>query len=92
MSKLSEDPAERARKYIATFKKAKEQFAIAREDAAVRARNIIRISDTMERYLKDAEHYLQHDKPSTSLAAIAYAEGLLDALKFLELAETRTPQ
>jgi FAD synthetase len=91
MSELGEDPAERAKKYIATFRKAQEQLVPAREDAIVRARNIVRISDTMERYLKDAEHYLQHGKPSTSLAAIAYAEGLLDALKFLELAKTRTP-
>lgn len=92
MSELSEDPAERAKKYIATFKKAKEQLVPAREDTIVEARNITRISDAMERYLKDAEHYLQHDRPSTSLAAIAYAEGLLDALKFLELTETKTPQ
>ncbi len=92
MTGLSEDPAQRARKYIATFTKAKKQLVPVGEDTIVKAQNIARISDAMERYLRDAEHYLQHDKPSTSLAAIAYAEGLLDALKFLELAETKTLQ
>jgi len=38
-------------------------------------------------YSKDAKHYLETKKPVTSLACIAYAEGLLDALKFLELIE-----
>ena len=92
MKELSENPAERAKKYIATFKKAKEQLAPVKTDTTVRARNIMRISDAIERYLKDAEHYLEHNRPSTSLAAIAYAEGLLDALKFLELVETPSPQ
>lgn len=38
-------------------------------------------------YVKDARHYAEKRKPVTSLACIAYAEGLLDALKFLELAD-----
>ncbi len=38
-------------------------------------------------YARDAEHYLGNRKPVTALACIAYAEGLLDALKFLQLAE-----
>ena len=33
------------------------------------------------------EKHLEDKKPVTSLACIAYAEGLLDALKFLELIE-----
>lgn len=38
-------------------------------------------------YVKDAEHYSEKRKPVTSLACVAYAEGLLDALKFLGLVE-----
>jgi FAD synthetase len=38
-------------------------------------------------YVKDAQHYAEKRKSVTSLACIAYAEGLLDALKFLELAD-----
>jgi hypothetical protein len=35
--------------------------------------------------VKDAKHYLENQKPTTSLVSIAYAEGLLDALVYLEL-------
>jgi FAD synthetase len=38
-------------------------------------------------YVKDSKHYADKRKPVTSLACIAYAEGLLDAMKFLELVE-----
>lgn len=86
MSELSEDPAERARKYIANAEKAFQRLIPAKEDCRVKAQNIRGVSDTIERYLKDAHYYLEHDKPITSLAAVAYAEGLLDALAFLGLA------
>lgn len=38
-------------------------------------------------YVKDARHYAEKQKPVTSLACVAYAEGLLDAIRFLELVE-----
>ena len=38
-------------------------------------------------YTKDARHYAEKRKPVTSLICIAYAEGLLDAMKFLELVD-----
>jgi len=38
-------------------------------------------------YIKDSQHYLGNKKPVTALAAVAYAEGLLDAAKFLDLVE-----
>lgn len=92
MSELSEDPAQRSRKYIESFEKALQEVIATREDSMVRAQDITRISEAIERYLRDAHYYLEHNKPSTSLAAIAYAEGLLDALKFLALIQSRTTQ
>ncbi len=88
MKDLSEDPAERAREYVASFEKALTEFHPVDEDSLVRAENIARISDTIHRYLQDARYYLENDKPATSLASVAYAEGLLDALTFLELAKS----
>ncbi len=38
-------------------------------------------------YVKDSRHYAEKRKPVTSLACVAYAEGLLDAMKFLDLVE-----
>jgi FAD synthetase len=92
MTGPSEDPAERAEKYIISFERALHELVPKKKDSLVTNLNITRIADAMERYLRDAHYYLEHDKPSTSLASIAYAEGLLDALKFLELVESRSVQ
>ncbi len=85
MSKVTEDPAERAGKYIVTLEKALEKLSLPDEDRSVRATKVAEVSDAIRRYLRDARFYLSSGKPTTSLASIAYAEGLLDALKFLEL-------
>lgn len=45
------------------------------------------VLDLARGYVKDARHYAMKRKPVTSLACVAYAEGLLDALKFLELVD-----
>ena len=86
MSSLNEDPASRARKYITTLTGVFEGARTISNDASVAAANIRRVSDSIQRYLEDAEHYLKEGRPSTSLASVAYAEGLLDALILLELA------
>lgn len=92
MSELGEDPEERARKYIATFQKSLQNSIQVDQNTAVKATDIKRVRDAMLRYLQDANYYLEHDKPTTSLASIVYAEGLLDALTFLKLAEVKTAQ
>lgn len=85
MSQPSEDPAERARRYIATMEKALQQNNPLKEGIMVEVANIAKVSDAIHRYLQDARFYLTSGKPTTALASIAYAEGLLDALKFLNL-------
>ena len=82
---MSEDPAERAAQYIANFERALRELTPLKGDANVKAAKIAKVYDTINRYLQDARFYLQANKPATSLASIAYAEGLLDALKFLNL-------
>ena len=85
MKELSEDPAERARRYIATFADAFQNSKVKTADTGVKAVNISIVTDTIERYLQDAQHYLSEGRATTALASVAYAEGLLDALVFLEL-------
>lgn len=85
MSQPSEDPAERARRYITTMEKALQQNNPLKEGITVEVANISKVSDAIHRYLQDARFYLTSGKPTTALASIAYAEGLLDALKFLNL-------
>jgi FAD synthetase len=92
MSNLSEDPAERARRYIAALEHTLQQFSILNETSTVQAARVMKVSDAIQRYLRDARFYLDGDRPTTSLASIAYAEGLLDALKFLDLAKVIEPK
>jgi hypothetical protein len=92
MSQPSENPEERARKYIAAFQQSIQKSTPIEQDAAVKAVDIKRVKDAMLRYLEDANYYLNHDKPTTSLASIAYAEGLQDALTFLRLTDHKTAQ
>jgi FAD synthetase len=43
------------------------------------------IIDAAKRYMMDARYYLESGKKVTALASVSYAEGLLDALRMLEL-------
>jgi len=85
MSTLSEEPAERAEHYIRSFEGALQSNRVLIADSQVKATSIKLASDALQRYLKDAKYYLENQKPTTSLASIAYAEGLLDALVYLGL-------
>lgn len=88
MNESVEDPAVRARKYITALTGALLRTRTRTDDTSVAGVNIRKVVDATQRYLRDAEHYLHESRPSTSLASVAYAEGLLDALLFLELATT----
>ena len=82
---ISENPAERAERYIQSFESALQKNRILFVDSSVKTASIKTVSDALQRYLKDARYYLESQKPTTSLASIAYAEGLLDALVYLGL-------
>ena len=48
---------------------------------------IERVVETAKRYLEDAKYYQKKSKLETSLASVAYCEGLLDALRLLGVVE-----
>ena len=88
MSKHERRPIGTRSRYIATLEKALQQHSPLKESKMVGEASIMKVSDAIHRYLQDARFYLDNGKPTTSLASIAYAEGLLDALKFLNLTKT----
>ncbi|MBE0513255.1 DUF357 domain-containing protein [Candidatus Bathyarchaeota archaeon] len=45
------------------------------------------VIETAKRYLEDAKYYQRRSKLETSLASVAYCEGLLDALRLLGAVE-----
>jgi hypothetical protein len=91
MTEPNEDPAQRARKYISNFEKALHTSNVIMEKNRIEAAAITKVTDAIHRYLEDARYYLENNRPTTSLASIAYAEGLLDALIFLDLAKPDQP-
>lgn len=84
---MNEDAGERAEKYIASIEKVLENLVQVGMPATITDSYVTKVLDTVRRYVSDSKYYLQSGKSTTALASISYAEGLLDAIKFLGLAE-----
>ena len=72
--------AEIVEKYISNAQQAFGQIERSRQKDD--ARNIL---DYAERYLEDALYYRSQKRFEVALASVAYCEGLLDALRLLEM-------
>ncbi|MGD0550913.1 MAG: DUF357 domain-containing protein [Candidatus Bathyarchaeia archaeon] len=82
---MNEDPGERARTYLAAMERIlKLAEAVSNPDA-------IRVVDYAKRYVADSRYYLETGKPTTALASVAYAEGLLDSLSIMGVADLEKP-
>ncbi len=82
MTQRSEDLEERARTYIAGLEK-----VLAGIDPGKLKPQYARLVKLAEAYLEDSKYYLEKGDIETALVTVAYAEGLLDALKFLGVLE-----
>jgi FAD synthetase len=82
---MNEDPEERARTYLAVMERAlKLTEGVSNPEA-------LRVVDYAKRYVADSRYYLETAKPTTALASIAYAEGLLDSLSIMGVADLKKP-
>ena len=82
---MNEDPGERTRTYLAAIERAlKLAEVVSNPDA-------LRVVDHAKRYVADSKHYLETGKPTTALASVAYAEGLLDSLSIMGVADLKKP-
>ncbi|HDD34269.1 MAG: DUF357 domain-containing protein [Thermoprotei archaeon] len=77
---------DRARKYIENLEVALN--ALKRESLGSAAR----VVDLAASYMRDAAYYLEAGDPVTSIACSSYAEGLIDALGLLGLAQVTWPK
>jgi hypothetical protein len=84
---LRENARERTSKYVEMTSVSLKHLRIKKMPVEVSKRDLDHVLELVRGYVKDAKHYSGTRKPVTSLACVAYAEGLLDALKFLELAD-----
>ena len=82
---MSEDPGERARTYLAAMERSlRLADNISNPDA-------LRVVDYAKRYVADSRHFLETGKPTTALASVAYAEGLLDSLSIIGMTASKAP-
>lgn len=84
---MRERAGERAAKYLEAMSQSLKALKLKESPATASSSKLDSVLDLARGYARDAEHYLSERKPVTALACVAYAEGLLDALKFLQLAE-----
>jgi len=84
---LKESASDRAAKYVESTSASLKSMSARKLPASVAQSQFDFVLEMIRGYVKDARHYAEKRKPVTSLACIAYAEGLLDALKFLELVD-----
>jgi FAD synthetase len=84
---LKESASDRSAKYVDATSASLKRLRTKKLPAQVVQAQFDYVLELVRGYVKDARHYAEKRKSVTSLACIAYAEGLLDALKFLELVD-----
>jgi FAD synthetase len=84
---LRESASDRSAKYVEATSASLKRLKIRKLPVTVGQAQYDYVLELVRGYVKDARHYAEKRKSVTSLACIAYAEGLLDTLKFLELVD-----
>jgi len=74
-------------KYIRNVERAFAQIRLGETPAQVERERVNEVLENARCYLEDAKYYRKRNMWETSLATIAYCEGLLDALRILGLVE-----
>lgn len=86
---MDETPYEKTKRYLVSIEKVLGEMKLS-SLSSIDERQVKEVVSSAALYAEDAKHYLK-ERPSTALAAISYAEGLLDALRFLGLARFTWP-
>ncbi len=73
-------------KYTAGCRRVRNEMRLGALPTEVTGERIEALLDHVDRYVADAKYY-RGERKSTALTSVAYAEGILDALKLLGLAE-----
>jgi len=74
-------------KYISNTERVFGEVKRVSGSARLNEGKIESVMETAKRYLEDAKYYQRKNKLETSLASVAYCEGLLDALRLLGVVE-----
>ena len=74
-------------RYVSSIEFALKDLKIRDSNSTFVEHQIELVIDASKRYLSDAKYYLGIKKEAIALTSISYAEGLLDALKIMELVD-----
>ena len=78
---------ELAAKYILKAEHALTELKTVNGEGRLNIDKVKTVIDEAKRYLEDAKYYFANKRFETSLASVAYCEGLLDALRMLGYVE-----
>jgi FAD synthetase len=74
-------------RYVSSVELALKDLKILDHNSTLIDNNMELVIDAAKRYLSDAKYYLKIKKEAIALTSISYAEGLLDALRIMELVD-----
>jgi len=78
-------------KYISASESVFTEITISNEVSSIDKEKIKSVIEQAKRYLEDAKYYQKKNRLETSLASVSYCEGLLDALRLLEVVKFSWP-
>jgi len=76
-----------ASRYIEKTERVLNGLKVSQSGKLIDGKSVKDIIDEAKRYFEDAKYYLERKEFETSLASVAYCEGMLDALRLLGLVE-----
>lgn len=82
---------ELASKYIRNSETVMTEIKLAQDVVVIDEEKIKVVIESAKHYLNDAKYYQERNRLETSLASVAYCEGLLDALRLLGVVEFTWP-
>jgi FAD synthetase len=74
-------------KYIQNSERALSEIELMENQMQVDTEKVRSVVEAARRYLEDAKYYQKKGRLETSLASVAYSEGILDALRLLGAAK-----
>ena len=74
-------------RYVSSIELALKDLKIRDSNSTIVEHNMELVIDAVKRYLSDAKYYQEIKKEAIALNSISYAEGLLDALRIMELVD-----
>jgi FAD synthetase len=74
-------------RYVQKTERVFSQLTMLKKEVNISQKQAVTIVETARRYLADSTYYQEQNQYETGLVAVAYCEGLLDALRLLGLIE-----